>query len=161
MTRRDEVPAEALFLEYTTQARRTVTVEVFPRPRGRTYVTAFGSTAPLPVNPADVHPEPGVLDQIQDVALRVSPLLQPSRIVARQACYRPIAQDGLPLIGRLAPMANVYVATGHNVWGILNAPATGEAVAELIAEGASDSTDLTAFDPVRLPALDPASLRIE
>ena len=50
------------------------------------------------------------------------------------------------------------MATGHNVWGILNAPATGEALAELIADGASRSTDLTPFDPIRLPPLDPALL---
>jgi len=42
------------------------------------------------------------------------------------------------------------VATGHNVWGILNAPATGEALAELIADGVARSTDLTPFDPMRL-----------
>ena len=40
--------------------------------------------------------------------------------------------------------------------GILNAPATGEALAELIADGTSRSTDLTPFDPVRLRPLHPA-----
>jgi glycine/D-amino acid oxidase-like deaminating enzyme len=40
------------------------------------------------------------------------------------------------------------VASGHNVWGILNAPATGEALAELIADGVARSTDLTPFDPI-------------
>jgi glycine/D-amino acid oxidase-like deaminating enzyme len=156
----DEVPGEALFLEHTTEQREAVTIEVFPRAGGRTYVTAFASSTPLPVNPSDVKPEPAVLDRIEEVAARVSPALQPSRIVARQACYRPIVQDGLPLIGKVPGLDNVYVATGHNVWGILNAPATGEAMAELIAEGAARSTDLTAFDPIRLPPLDAASLRI-
>ena len=45
------------------------------------------------------------------------------------------------------------MATGHNVWGILNAPATGEALAELIADGVARSTDLTPFDPMRLQPL--------
>jgi glycine/D-amino acid oxidase-like deaminating enzyme len=53
-----------------------------------------------------------------------------------------------------------YIATGHNVWGILNAPATGEAMAELIAEGSVETTDLTPFDPGRLRPLDPTSIRI-
>jgi glycine/D-amino acid oxidase-like deaminating enzyme len=156
----DEVPAEALFLDYPTEEGRTVTVEVFPRAGGRTYVTAFESSMQLPVEPADVRPEQAVMDRIEKVAAELSPALQPSRIVRRQACYRPIVQDGMPLIGKVPGLANVYVATGHNVWGILNAPATGEAVAELIADGAASSTDLTAFDPSRLPPLDPASLRI-
>ena len=34
------------------------------------------------------------------------------------------------------------MATGHSVWGILNGPATGEALAELIAEGVSSRIDL-------------------
>jgi glycine/D-amino acid oxidase-like deaminating enzyme len=43
-----------------------------------------------------------------------------------------------------------YVATGHNVWGILNAPATGEAMSELIIDGKAHTVDLKAFDPSRL-----------
>jgi glycine/D-amino acid oxidase-like deaminating enzyme len=55
--------------------------------------------------------------------------------------------------------ANAYVATGHSVWGILNAPATGEAIAELIAEGPTRSVDLSLFAASRLPSLDPRSPR--
>jgi glycine/D-amino acid oxidase-like deaminating enzyme len=55
-------------------------------------------------------------------------------------------------------VAGAYVATGHSVWGILNAPATGEAMAELIADGVAQTVDLTPFDPARLPRLDPARL---
>jgi glycine/D-amino acid oxidase-like deaminating enzyme len=81
------------------------------------------------------------------------------RSVAEQACFRPVTQDGLPLIGRVPQSAGLYVATGHNVWGILNAPATGEAVAQLIAEGAPREVNLAPFDPVRLPPLDPSLLQ--
>jgi glycine/D-amino acid oxidase-like deaminating enzyme len=56
-------------------------------------------------------------------------------------------------------VANAYVATGHSVWGMLNAPATGEAMAELIADGKAHSTDLSPFDPARLRPLDPRQLR--
>jgi glycine/D-amino acid oxidase-like deaminating enzyme len=45
-----------------------------------------------------------------------------------------------------------YVATGHSVWGMLNAPATGEALAELILDGAARNIDLAAFAPERLMA---------
>ena len=48
---------------------------------------------------------------------------------------------------------------GHSVWGILNAPATGEAMAQLIVDGAAHAVDLAPFDPGRLPRLDPARLR--
>ena len=86
-------------------------------------------------------------------------LLRPERILARQSCFRPVTEDGLPLIGKLPGIAAAYVATGHSVWGILNAPATGEALAELIADGKARSVDLSPFDPARLRALDPAMLR--
>jgi len=52
-----------------------------------------------------------------------------------------------------------YVATGHSVWGILNAPATGEAMSELIMDGAARHVDLAPFAPGRLPPLNPARLR--
>jgi glycine/D-amino acid oxidase-like deaminating enzyme len=81
-----------------------------------------------------------------------APALADADVVAAQACYRPVTRDGLPLIGRVPGIAGAYVATGHSVWGMLNAPATGEAMAELIADGGSQ-LDIAAFDPARLPAL--------
>ena len=77
----------------------------------------------------------------------------------RQAVLRDRTEAGLPLIGKVGEGA--YVATGHSVWGILNAPATGEALAELIADGATRGIDLAPFDPRRLRPLDPALLRSE
>ncbi len=135
-----------------------LTVEVFPRADGSTHVVAFGDEAPLPLDPAAVAPEPGEIDRLRAICERLSPLFRPERIIARQACFRPVTQDGLPLIGKVR-VEGAYVATGHSVWGILNAPATGEALAELIADGVARSTDLTPFDPRRLRPLDPALLR--
>jgi len=59
------------------------------------------------------------------------------------------------LIGRVPGIEGAYVATGHSVWGVLNGPATGEALAELIVDGAALTTDLRPFDPGRLRPLDP------
>ena len=151
-----DVPADALFLEYP-EGGDVLTVEVFPRADGSTHVTAFSGDAPLPLDPGAVTPEPGEIDRLQAICERLSPAFRAERIIARQACFRPVTQDGLPLIGKVGEGA--YVATGHSVWGILNAPATGEALAELIADGAARRTDLTPFDPARLPPLDPALLR--
>ena len=69
-----------------------------------------------------------------------------------------MTRDGLPLIGPVPGLSGAYVATGHSVWGILNAPATGEAMAELIVDGFSRTVDLSGFDPGRLRPLDPARL---
>jgi glycine/D-amino acid oxidase-like deaminating enzyme len=146
----DDVPAEALFLEYQDDRGEPLTVEVFPRADGSTHITALSSEPALPANPADVGPEPAAIEQLRSMAERLSPAFSESRIIARQACFRPMTQDGLPLIGKVPHLHGAYVATGHNVWGILNAPATGEVMAELIADGAARSVDLRPFDPDRL-----------
>jgi glycine/D-amino acid oxidase-like deaminating enzyme len=154
-----EVSAEALFLEYREATGAVQSPEIFPRPDGTTYVCAISSESPLPVNPAEVSPDPGAIERLQRICSELSPTLASATILARQACYRPVARDGLPLIGRVPGVERAYVATGHSVWGILNAPATGEAMAELIVDGAARSVDLQRFDPGRFPALDPARLR--
>jgi glycine/D-amino acid oxidase-like deaminating enzyme len=104
----------------------------------------------LPFDPAAVAPEQGEIERLQAIGERLSPKFRAEKIIARKACFRHVTQDCLPLIGRVPKIEGVYEATGHNVCGILNAPATGEALAELIADGAARSTDLTPFDPTRL-----------
>ena len=154
-----DVPADALFLDYQRERGGAVSVEVFPRADGSTHVTAFSDIAPLPLDPATVTPDEDALDRLEAICQKLSPAFRADRIIARQACFRPVTQDGLPLIGKLPELESAYVATGHNVWGILNAPATGEALAELIADGVAESCDLKEFDPSRLPALDPSLLQ--
>ena len=155
-----DVPAEALFLEYQEERGNVVTVEVFPRADGSTHVTAFSGQDPLPQDPADVNPDPGAISRLQAICERLSPAFRAERIIARQACFRPVTEDGLPLIGRVPGTEGAYIATGHSVWGILNAPATGEAMAELVADGIAETIDLAPFDPARLRPLDPALIRI-
>ena len=154
-----QVPPEALFLEVREASGGVQSPEVFPRSDGTTYACAISSESPLPVDPAAVRPDPGAIERLERMCSAMSPVLAFSKILARQACYRPVTRDGLPLIGRLPGVEDAYVATGHSIWGILNAPATGEAVAELIADGAARSIDLSPFDPGRAPPFDPARLR--
>jgi len=155
-----KVPAEALFLECREANGAVQTPELFPRADGTTYVCAISSERPLPIDPARVTPDPGALERLQAMCSELSPALATAKILARQACYRPITRDGLPLIGPVAGIEGAYIATGHSVWGILNAPATGEAMAELIIDGAAHSVDLSAFDPARFPPFDAARLRL-
>ena len=145
-----DVPADALFLEYRDTSGDDVTIEVFPRADGSTHVCGLSGAAPLPLDPAEVAAEPDVIERLRAICERLSPAFRQERIVAKQACFRPVTRDGVPLIGRVPVIEGAYVATGHNVWGILNAPATGEAMAELIVEGQARSVDLTPFDPARL-----------
>jgi glycine/D-amino acid oxidase-like deaminating enzyme len=154
----DRVPADALFLEYREAGHGWHSPEVIPRPDGTTWVCAISSESPVPLDPGDVVPDPGAIERLGAMCARIAPALGSAKVVASQACHRPVTQDGLPLIGAIPGLTGAYVATGHSVWGILNAPATGEAMAELIVDGATRTTDLAPFDPARLPPLDPKRL---
>jgi glycine/D-amino acid oxidase-like deaminating enzyme len=155
------VPPEAFFFEYEEADGTMLGPEIFPRADGTTYVCAISSERSLPVDPAAVDPDAGAIERLEALCARLSPALAASPIVARQACYRPVTRDGLPLIGPVPDLEGCYVATGHSVWGILNAPATGEALAELIADGSARTVDLTPFDPARMRPLDAGRLRWE
>jgi glycine/D-amino acid oxidase-like deaminating enzyme len=155
----DSVPAEALFLEYQEVSGEVLTPEVFARADGTVWACAISSSGPLPVDPAAVAPDEGAHARLEALCRAISPALAAAPIRARQACFRPITEDGLPLLGPVPGVAGAYVATGHNVWGMLNAPATGEAMAELILDDAAHHVDLTPFASGRLRALDPARLR--
>ena len=148
----DRLSADALFLETADGAAHP---EVFPRSDGTTYVCGYRSHAPIPVDPAQVIAEDELSAHFETICRDLSPVLRDAPIRARQACYRPVTRDGLPLIGPVPGVSGAYVATGHSVWGILNAPATGEAMADLILGGAARTADLTPFDPARLPPLPP------
>lgn len=148
-----KVPADALFLEWREASGAVQTPELFPRSDGTTYVCAISSEAPLPIDPAEVAPDPGAIERLEAMCRELSRVLASAKVLTRQACYRPITRDGLPLIGAVPGHPGAYVATGHSVWGILNAPATGEAMAELIVDGAARAVDLAPFDPARLPAI--------
>ena len=121
-----------------------------PAPTGTTYVCGPSGHDALPADPADVLPEPGAAEKLRKMTARISPNLAAAKVLAVQACYRPLTADGLPQIGPVPGVPGAYVATGHNVWGMLNAPATGEAMAELITEGDATTVNLAAFNPARL-----------
>ena len=145
----DAIPAEALFLEYREASGEVLSPEIFPRADGTVWACAISSTAALPPDPADVGPDAGAHARLEALCRSLAPALAEAPVVARQACFRPVTADGLPLMGRVPGLDNVYVATGHSVWGMLNAPATGEAMAELILDGAARQVDLAPFAPGR------------
>jgi len=149
---------KALFVELEDTAGRISTPEVMPRTDGTTYVCGLPGEAPLPMDPSRVGTEEGGPEKLRAMIELFAPELGNAEILASQACYRPVTQDSMPLIGSVPGITGAYVATGHSVWGMLNGPATGEALAELIHDGAVTTVDITPFDAGRLPALDTAKL---
>ena len=61
---------------------------------------------------------------------------------------RPVAPDGVPIIGSAKAYPNLTVATGHAMMGMTLGPITGKVVAELVCERAP-SVDVSAVSPSR------------
>jgi D-amino-acid dehydrogenase len=57
-----------------------------------------------------------------------------SRGAVEWAGLRPIAADGLPVIGAVPGRPGLFAATGHHMLGVTLGPATGEALAPLVLE---------------------------
>jgi glycine/D-amino acid oxidase-like deaminating enzyme len=143
------VPAHALFVDYRAADGRAFEPEIMPRPDGDVYICGMADPQPLPDSAEGVLVDDAACDLLARAAGRVSGALAAATVTRRQACYRPVTEDGLPLIGPVPGLAGAYVATGHGPWGMLNAPATGEVLAALIT-GAAPALDLSPFDPARL-----------
>jgi glycine/D-amino acid oxidase-like deaminating enzyme len=48
---------------------------------------------------------------------------------------RPLTPDGLPILDRVHPFENLYLATGHSMLGITLAPASGRALSDYVMSG--------------------------
>jgi glycine/D-amino acid oxidase-like deaminating enzyme len=48
---------------------------------------------------------------------------------------RPLTPDGLPILDRVDPFENLFIATGHSMLGITLAPASGKALAGYVLSG--------------------------
>ncbi len=72
----------------------------------------------------------------------------PNGPVEAWAGLRPATPDGLPLIGALAGLDGIYLATGHGMLGVTLAPATANLLAPLVLEDRA-APELAPFDPAR------------
>ena len=154
--------------------------EVYPRPDGEVYVCGYPDQPEVVAErPGQVVVRPEAIARLRFAAGAVSTELasahagpieaaspaphDPARwqlpastrgraeVVGEQSCHLPVTLDGTPIMGRVPGVDGpCFVCTGHSCWGILNAPASGLAMAELIADGEATCLDLAPFDPVRL-----------
>jgi glycine/D-amino acid oxidase-like deaminating enzyme len=151
ITLRAEVPAQVVFSEFVTRDGRRFSPEIYPRRDGEVYLCGVPSDDALPESPDRVAVDSGDCELLREMAAGHSRRLAAAPVVSRQACFRPVTRDGLPLIGPVPGAPGALVATGHGPWGILSAPATGEMVAEMILDGET-TLDATPFAPDRRSA---------
>ncbi len=92
----------------------------------------------------------GGLAGILTLARTLVPALADAPVTATWSNFRPFTEDHLPVLGA-TPVRGLVLATGHFRNGILLAPITAEAIAELVATGRS-AIDLKPFSVARFAA---------
>ena len=137
---------------------------MYPRPDGEVYVAGCGGSrivtpealraGELPPAATNVPDESRVAAAERSLA-DLSTAFQgaSSRSTRQQACMRPMAPDGLPILGPLPGVDNLVMATGHGPWGVLWAPITGRVVSELLLDDGEASLNVRAFQPRRFDTL--------
>ncbi|TVU35839.1 hypothetical protein EJB05_17746, partial [Eragrostis curvula] len=149
----EKITPHALFFSYQPEpGAKMLSPEVYPRPTGEVYISGINKDEDAPDDPATSTIELDAIAMLHKIAGKVSSHLKTeegAEVVVEQVCYRPWTTDRLPIIGELPGVKGCYVATGHGRWGILNAPATGAALAELNLNGKAKTVDLAPFSPGR------------
>ncbi|XP_010547529.1 PREDICTED: putative oxidoreductase TDA3 [Tarenaya hassleriana] len=146
------ITPHALVLSYrSSRGGEPMDPEVYPRPTGEVYLCGMTTKEEVPDDPDQITGNPESIRVLKEVARNVSSHLKEenAQVKAEQACFLPCTDDGVPVIGEIPGLKGCYVATGHNCWGILNGPATGAALSELIVDGIATIVDLDRFSPSR------------
>ncbi len=79
------------------------------------------------------------LEQLTTAAARYLPGLGDDEPISEWCGLRPMAVDGLPIVGLVPGVERVAVATGHGMLGLTLGPVSGRIVADLLIDGTTDS----------------------
>ncbi|MFQ6028046.1 MAG: NAD(P)/FAD-dependent oxidoreductase [Dehalococcoidia bacterium] len=90
-------------------------------------------------------------DKVMGDLLKMAPSLSDAELVQQTACLRPLASDGIPVVGKVPGWENLYVITGGGRKGILWSTGMAQGLAELMLQGRSQVPGLEHLDPARFP----------
>ncbi|KAL8833813.1 MAG: hypothetical protein Q9170_004073 [Blastenia crenularia] len=146
------VSAYVLFPELIPKIpQKRIPPEIYSRPDGTIYSCGPSDRdVPLPETTDLVEFDPNICDRIYSDVSSVSKAIREGEVITRQACYRPYivgrARDIGPLVGPTG-IESLWLASGHDSWGISNGPGTGKVISEMIFEGRASSADVSSLDP--------------
>lgn len=121
---------------------RTPDIYIIPRSDGRILLGATVEEAGF-----DKQVDPDTIQRLYREGKQVAPVLEATRIYEAWAGLRPGTPDNLPILGETT-LRGYFAATGHYRDGIMLAPITANAMAQLIT-GQHPDIDLAAFSPLR------------
>ena len=133
--------------------------EIYPRPGDLLHdfstVYACGPDdydVPLPDTSDAVAVDKEECDVVWQGIRSISKELHDGKMITKQACYKPqirphqVTEPVGPIVGPTG-IEGPWLATGHDEWGIQNAPGTGLVMSEMIFEGKARSADCKSLDP--------------
>ncbi len=112
-----------------------------PRPDGRLLVGSTEERAGF-----DKRNTTAAIGGLMEFATRLVPALSSATFETAWAGLRPRSVDGLPYLGRLPEMTNLFVAAGHFREGLNLSPITARLMAQLICDEKPELS-MKAFDP--------------
>ncbi|GAA4979895.1 NAD(P)/FAD-dependent oxidoreductase [Actinopolymorpha pittospori] len=125
------------------------------QPPGSHYLLAFpggrvvcgatretGSGYDYRVTAAGVH-------EVLDAAISVAPGLADALVLETRVGFRPLSDDAVPLLGSIAGIEGLVLATGFGATGLTAGPYAG-LIASRLAVGEHPAFDLAAYDPQRV-----------
>ncbi len=127
-------------------------VSAVPRADGR---TILGATVHDVGFDKDV--QASAIARLFQGAAQLLPGLEQARFIDAWAGLRPLCPDHLPLLGPDPEIRGLYWATGHFSMGILCAPVTAKAIADLVDTGQT-SVDIETFSATRFSTREPATV---
>ncbi|AFZ27563.1 glycine/D-amino acid oxidase, deaminating [Cylindrospermum stagnale PCC 7417] len=100
-----------------------------------------GATVEFPSNGDEILPDSELLESVKQQAIAFCPELAQATIIRTWSGLRPRPEGRpAPVIGKLPGFNNVLLATAHYRNGVLLAPATADAIRELLQDSSSLST---------------------
>ncbi|OBT93611.1 hypothetical protein VE01_08075 [Pseudogymnoascus verrucosus] len=133
--------------------------DIYPRPADHLYefdtVYAIGlddCETSLPSDTGDIELVDQKCADILKAIGSVSQEIHDGALVKKQACYKPQIrqheedEEVGPMVGPVG-IHGLWLATGHDEWGIQNGPGTGLVMSEMILEGKAHSADCSSLDP--------------
>lgn len=142
-----------------TTLKEPISPEIYPRPGDRMndFETVYSSgpddyEVALPASTEEVKTDPQKCAKVWNALKSVSQQIHDGTIITEQACYKPQIREHEedeevgPMVGPTG-IEGLWLATGHDEWGMQNSAGTGLVISEMIFEGKAHSADCESLDP--------------
>lgn len=154
----DKLSTQEPFALFCDEDNNGCHLEIYPRPNGEVYICGCGGSDHIRINQlrsgGDCEDAEKIIANSKRVSAACASFSGMSSLALNkkpdviQACMRPCPPDGLPMIGKIPQIKNLFMAAGHNCWGILWSAATGLLISELVLNE-NLSIDISSFKPTR------------